>query len=265
MDTPTTQANKAAPPGPPAATEALRGRIAQAYAIAGREARQERWILEYLPMVHHVVQKLRVHLPDRADVEDLISAGTLGLVKAARSYDPARNAEFKTYAYIRIRGSVIDELRRRSFAPQNVHRQIREIRTAWQELSNELGAPPDDKALADRAGMELSRLYRTLEEARRLQFLSIHGLGDAGAETPLAPIDQTPSPLDQASRQETIARLAKAVKDLPKRDRMVLILYYERDLTMKEAAAVLGVTESRISQMHASALFKLAMKLGGES
>lgn len=264
MDTPTTAGDRTKPKLS-AATDALRGRVAQAYATASRESREQQWILDYLPMVHHVVQKLRVHLPDRADIEDLISAGTLGLVKAARSYDPTRNAEFKTYAYIRIRGGVIDELRRRSFAPQNVQKEIREIRAAWQELSNEFGAPPSDEALAQRAGISLSRLYKTLEEARRLQFLSIHGLGEADPQAPLTPIDESPSPLDEASRQETVARLVKAMKELPKRDRMLLILYYERDLTMKEAAEVLGVTESRVSQMHASALFKLAMKLGSES
>lgn len=261
MDTPTTQLNE--PSAPAAVSDAIRSRIAQAYAVASRESRQEQWILDYLPMVHHVVQKLRVHLPDQADVEDLISAGTLGLVKAARSYDSTRNAEFKTYAYIRIRGNIIDELRRRSFAPQNVHKQIRQIQRAWQELSSELGGPPSDEALAERTGIPLARLYKTLEEARRHQFLSIHGLGsEAGVEAPLTPVDARPSPLDQASRKETVARLAKAMMELPKRDRMVLILYYERDLTMKEAAEVLGVTESRVSQMHASALFKLSMKLG---
>ncbi len=263
MDTPTTQTSEV--PGPAAAAEAMRSQIAQAYAMQSRESRQEQWILEYLPMVHHIVQKLRVHLPDRADVEDLVSAGTLGLVKAARAYDPTHNAEFKTYAYIRIRGSVIDELRRRSFAPQNVHKQVRQIRQAWQQISNEAGSPPSDEALAERVGIPLRQLYRTLEEARRLQFLSIHGLGEPGEEAPLTPVDKCPSPLDQASRQETVARLAKAMMELPQRDRMVLILYYERDLTMKEAAEVLGVTESRISQMHASALFKLSMKLGSPS
>jgi len=263
MDTPTTHQSEVQQPA--ASTEALRSRIAQAYALQSRESRQEQWILEYLPMVHHVVQKLRVHLPDRADMEDLISAGTLGLVKAARSYDPSRNAEFKTYAYIRIRGSVIDELRKRSLAPQNLHKRIRQVQDAWQQLSNEAGSPPSDEALADRAGVSLAQLYRTLEDARRLQFLSIHGLGDTGAESPLVPADQGPSPLEQASRKEAVARLAQAMGDLPKRDRMVLILYYERDLTMKETAEVLEVTESRISQTHASALFKLSMKLRSPS
>ncbi len=263
MDTPTTHPNNTeqlkVPP------EALRGRIAEAYAVQSRQSQQEQWILEYLPMVRHVVGKLRVHLPDRADMEDLISAGTLGLVKAARAYDPSRNAEFKTYAYIRIRGSVIDELRKRSMAPQNVHKQIKQVQQAWQQLCNDAGGPPSDEALAERAGIPLGQLYRILEEARRLQFLSIHGLGEAGAGAPLVPVDKQPSPLDQAARKETVARLAQAMLELPKRDRTLLILYYERDLTMKEAAEVLGVTESRISQMHASALFKLSMKLRSSS
>jgi RNA polymerase sigma factor for flagellar operon FliA len=242
---------------------ALRARISEAYARHSREGQEERWILDHLRLVRHVVSKLTGAAGFHGDVDDMISAGTLGLVKAAKAFDPTRHLEFKTYAYIRIRGAVLDELRSRCFVPAGVRQRVRGIRKAFQDLAAEAGSPPDDEALARRAGMSLQMLLRTLEEARKQNFLSIHGLeeDDSSLEA-LVPADTAPQPHSQAERKEQFTRLAEAIGQLPQRDRVVLVLYYERDLTMKEVAQVLGVTESRVSQVHASALFKLSMKLG---
>jgi RNA polymerase sigma factor for flagellar operon FliA len=246
-----------------AGTGALRARISEAYALHSREGQEEQWILDHLRLVRHVVGKVTGAAGFRGDVDDLISAGTLGLVKAAKAFDPARQLEFKTYAYIRIRGAVLDELRGRCFVPVGVRQRVREIRKAFQDLAAETGSPPDDEALAERAGMTLQVLLRTLEEARKQNFLSIHGLeDDDSAMESLVPADTAPQPHSQAEGNEQLTRLADAIRQLPQRDRVVLVLYYERDLTMKEIAQVLGITESRVSQVHASALFKLSMKLG---
>ena len=244
----------------------LRERASAAYARQSREQLEERWILEYLPLVRHIVQKVAAHVAQRSDQEDLISAGTLGLVKAARAYEPGHDTEFKTYAYIRIRGAVLDELRGRSFTPARVHRQIQLVRQAYQTYCSSVGHAPDDRQLAQQAGMELEELYAVLEAARRQHFLSIHGLTDDDGESrEYLPVDRGPSPQHQVERRELVERLVGALKELGERDRMVLLLYYERDLTMKEIAAVLGVTESRVSQLHASALFKLSMSLKGQA
>jgi len=252
----TTETSKTAHPG------TLRAKARQAYARHSRESLEEKWILENLPLVRHVVQKIVSQLSRKIDTEDLISAGTLGLVKAARAYNADRKAEFRTYAYIRIRGAVIDELRGRSFAPSNVLRQIRRMQETYQRFQNNQGRPPTDEQLAGELGISEAQLYRTLQEARRQNFLSIHGLmEDSPVLGSFIPPDKGPSPQEQAERKEMLERLAKALAELPERDRTVLLLYYERDLTMKEAAAVLNVTESRVSQLHASALFKLSMKL----
>ncbi len=240
----------------------LGAQAARAYGSGSRESRENQWVLEHLPLVHHIVQKVTAHLDARIEREDLVQAGTVGLIRAARAYDESRHAEFKTYAYIRIRGAVIDELRNRSFAPATIHRALRAIREAHDALAAELGRQPDDEQTAERAGLTLNRYYHVLEEARRQHFLSIHGLSDEGpALADLVPCDTSPSPAGQAERAELLRRMAQAVRDLPDRDRQVVLLYYERDLTMKEVAAVLGVTESRVSQMHAAALFKLSAKL----
>ncbi len=237
-----------------------------AYAEQSRDVVEDQRIVEYLPLVRHVVQKVASNLPRHIDTDDLISAGTLGLVKAARRFDPSKKVDFKTYAYICVRGAVIDELRHRSFVSTNIHHQIRKVRECYNRHVSAHGRPPSDEDLAAQVEMTTERLYRVLEEARRQHFLSIHGLtDDQPALISLMPADSGPSPVERAERQETLERLAAAIRELPERDRILLLLYYERDLTMKETAEVLGVTESRVSQLHASAVFKLSMKMRSAS
>ena len=236
-------------------------KVSQAYASQSREPQEERWILDNLPLVRHIVQKVASQMSRNADLEELISAGTLGLVKAARAYDPNRDAEFRTYAYIRIRGAVIDELRSRSFVPPTVHNQIRQMQQAYQRFYAQHGVPPTDEDLANQIGITLDELYHTMEEARRQHFLYIHGLSDDQTSLEsLMPVSRGSSPESLVERQELLEKLAGAIREMPARDRHILMLYYERDLTMKEVAAVLKVTESRVSQLHASALLKLSMK-----
>ncbi len=243
-------------------SKALAAKASEAYSQQSREAMEEQWILEYLPLVRHIVNKICSQMRRNADFEDLLSAGTLGLVKAARSFDPNREAEFKTYAYIRVRGAVLDELRGRSFVPSSVHGQIRKVQTAYQTHLAEHGRPPSDEDLAASLEMSLEQLYKVFEEARKQKFLSIHGVDDEqGPVSAFVPPTNEAGPDEKAERQEMLANLSEAIQDLPQRDRIVLLLYYDRDLTMKEAAQVLGVTESRVSQLHASAVFKLSMKL----
>lgn len=240
----------------------LKAKASEAYASQSRGQLEEQWILQHLPLVRHIVQKLAETISKSVDVEDLISAGTLGLVKAARAFDQTRQVSFKTYAYIRVRGAVIDELRSRSFVPSAVHGQLRRIEAAHQLLAGHTGRPPSDPELAAEVGISLQQLYRVLQEARRMHFLSIHGLSDDGPLMgALVPPDTSPGPEAQAERHELSRRLAQAIRELPKRDRQVVLLYYDRDLTMKETAEVLGITESRVSQLHASAMFKLSMRL----
>jgi RNA polymerase sigma factor for flagellar operon FliA len=249
----------------PAEQRAARARAAAAYGQGTRGDLEERLIVDHLPLVRHIVGKVAGSSARREDFEDLVSAGTLGLVKAARSYDPAKQVEFKTYAYIRVRGAVIDELRKRTFVPAGTAQQIRLVREAYQQHMTAHGSPPTDEQLARATGLEIAQLYKVYEETRRQQFLSIHGLTGAGEDSDgveaFTPSDERPGPDAVAERREMIECMTEAIQSLPERDRIILILYYERDLTMKEAAAVLGVTESRVSQLHAAAVFKLSMKL----
>lgn len=255
-------ANAPTTPESAAASRAMRARISEAYASCSREQLEEQWIVRNLPLVKHIVNKIAASAASREDVEDLISAGTLGLVKAAKAYDPTRDADFRTYAYIRVRGSVIDELRGRSFVPSTAYAQIKALQQGYGRLMERLGRPPGDDELAAELGISQAQYYRTLEEARRQNFLSIHGLADSeGATSSYIPADTQEGPEALAERREMTERLALAITELPDRERTIILLYYERDLTMKEAAEVLGVTESRVSQLHAAALFKLSMRL----
>ncbi|HET6427494.1 MAG TPA: FliA/WhiG family RNA polymerase sigma factor [Phycisphaerae bacterium] len=247
---------------PPPPAETLRARARKAYADQARETFEEKLILDYLPLVRHVVTRVAENIHQPADIEDLISAGTIGLIKAAREYDPSRKAEFKTYAYIRVRGAVIDELRRRSFVPSAVHGKLRQIRAAYEQLAGRLGRAPANEELAEAVGMTVLELYRTLEESRNQHFLSIHGLtGQESAMGDFIASDEQASPPTQAERAELRVQLARAITELPEKERLVILLYYERDLNMKETAEVLKVTESRVSQLHASAILRLSMKL----
>jgi len=244
----------------------LQARATAAYASQSRDALEEQWILQHLPLVRHIVNKVVESTRSRNDYDDLISAGTVGLVKAARSFDTSRDVAFKTYAYIRVRGAVIDELRSRSFTPAAMFGLLRRIEESHQRLAGELGRMPEDAELASAVGLTVEKLYKTFEEARRAHFMSIHGLAaDKPAMGSLVPPDSAPGPHEAAERKELSRRLAEAIKELPPRDRKIILLYYDRDLTMKETAQVLEITESRVSQLHASALFKLSMKLKGLS
>ena len=223
---------------------------------------EEQWILTHIPLVKHLVKKVVGNIGGSMDRDDLISAGTLGLVKAAQSFDESREVAFKTYAYIRIRGSIIDELRGRSFVPSAVHRQIQTIQETYRNITTVNGTPPSDEELAAAVKLPLEKMYKILEEARRQNFISIHGLSeDKPMVRNLVPQVRELGPDKQAERNEMLEVLSQAITELPERDRYILLLYYERDLTMKEIAEVLGLTESRVSQLHASALFKLSMKL----
>jgi RNA polymerase sigma factor FliA len=249
----------------PVPSKVLQANASEAYSNHSQKAREDEWIVSYLPMVRHIVSKVAGHLGPGADLDDLMAAGTLGLVKAARAFDPSKHAEFGTYAYIRIKGEVIDELRGRSFVPVESNRAIRRVQEAHQMFLSVNGRAPDDEELAAQAGLSLDKLYKSLIDARRRHFLSIHGLSDdEPALGDLLPDNDEASPDSRVERAELLNRLTQAIQDLPERDRNVILLYYERDLTMKEIAATLEVTESRVSQMHAGALFRLSMRLRGD-
>ncbi|MHC4758643.1 MAG: sigma-70 family RNA polymerase sigma factor [Planctomycetota bacterium] len=219
-------------------------------------------IAQLIPMVAKIAQRVVSYIRPPLSFEDLVSAGTIGLVKAARDYDPSHNAEFKTYAYIRIKGAIIDELRSFSMLPTNQNKQINRASQVTRKIIEKTGVPPTDPELAEKLGITLEQLYKTYEHARTKQFLSInsHQPYQPSLENLLTSSRTTP-PDKQIEFSELVDKLSHAIQLLPKKQRQIIILYYQKSLTMKQVAEVLEITESRVSQLHANAIFNLSIKL----
>ena len=234
----------------------------KAYTRQTKKIRQDAFILEFLPMVHKIVQQVVSFLRPPLSREDLVSAGTIGLVKAARDFDPTRDAEFKTYAYIRVRGAVLDELRSWSFTPASVKKQFDQAQQLLRQITKQTGQVPSDEDLAQKLGMSVEKMYRMFENARAKHFLSIHGISDEAPALGASLVaTDTNQPGDRMERDELVGELTMQIQQLPEKQRKIIILYYHKALTMKQIASVLKITESRVSQLHASALFKLSVKL----
>lgn len=213
-------------------------------------------------MVHKIVQRVVTYLKPPLSVEDLVAAGTVGLVKAARDYDPSHQAEFKTYAYIRIRGSVLDELKGWSFVSVSVDKQIRETMQTSMEITEQTGCPPTDAELAEKLGITVDKLYEIHESARAKRFVSIdNSRDDAPLLGQLLQSHNTDSPDKQYEKAELRDKLAEAIQQLDEKQKQIIILYYHKHLTMKQIAEVFSITEPRVSQLHACALFNLSLKL----
>ena len=234
----------------------------RAYGDQSHRRCQDDLIVQYLPLVHRIVQQVASYLRPPLSREDLISAGTIGLVKAARDYNPGKDAEFKTYAYIRVRGAVIDELRGWSFAPPTTKKLFDRACQIAESHLQQYGTAAGDDYIAEKLGLSLDKLYQVYETARARHFLSISG-GDE--ETPalgqILSAPDTHQPNDRLEREELKQSLAQAIGELPEKQRQIIILYYLRELTMKQVAEVMELTESRISQLHAAALFKLSTRM----
>ena len=223
-------------------------------------------IIQFLPMVNKIARQVISYLKPPLSFEDMVSAGTVGLVKAAHDFDPSRGVEFKTYAYIRIKGSILDELRGWSFVPANLHNRIKEAQNISQEILERTGTAPTDEELAQKLGISAEELYQMLEKGRAQHFISLdNGTEDAPALGNQLISHHTSSPDEQIEKQELIGILAKAIQQLPEKPRRIILLYYHQNLTMKQIAEVLEITEPRVSQLHASALFNLSVKLRQES
>ena len=218
-------------------------------------------IEQFLPMVHKIVRRAVSYLRPPLSREDLVSAGIVGLLKAARDFDASHEAEFQTYAYIRIRGAVLDELKAHSFIPSGVNKQIREAIKLRIDLTEQRGAVPTDEELARELQISVDKLYQIYNNARAKHFLSFdHLFDDEPVSTFLVAVD-TPEPSEHIERAELVEQLTQAIQQLDERQRQLIVLYYQQELTMKQIAEVFGLTEPRVSQLHAKAIFNLSVKM----
>ena len=239
----------------------LTGQAVKAYHSQMSRQKRDEIILQYIPLVYRIVSQVVSYLHPPLSKEDLVSAGTIGLIKAATSFDASKDVEFKTYAYIRVRGAVIDELRGWSFTPPHVKKLLTQARTLSEERFMKHGTFPTEQELANEMGIDQEKLLRIFESARAGHFLSLNGMDSDGSNFDQFLAVDSKQPISCIEREELKSHLAEAVRDLPEKQRRVIMLYYHQELTMREIAEVLEITEARVSQLHAAALFKMSVQL----
>jgi len=228
---------------------------------------REEVIKQYSPMIKYVANRIAMRLPPHIEVDDLISVGVLGLIDAITKYDPTRGAKFKTYAEFRVRGAILDELRSMDWVPRSVRQKASNIDSVVQKLQSKLGRPPEDEEVAGEMGISLDQFFDTLNETKSMPVLSLEGLGiakETGEQQSLLDCLAGKSDTDpqiQIRLNELKEIIAQAIDTLPEQARLMISLYYYEELTMKEIGAVLDVTESRVSQIHSKAVFRLCTEL----
>lgn len=214
---------------------------------------------EYVDLVKRVAYNMARRLPARVDVRDLIGAGTIGLLDAMNKYDPKQNDNFEAYAEIRIRGAILDELRGLDWVPRSVRQKSHMIERTTRELEGQLGRTPSDEEMAGKLKLQLGDYFSLLNDVRSVTVLSLEDLlCGTGAPGNVAALEvPEDSAIEQLCRRATAASVAKAIEQLPERERLVLSLYYLEGLKLKDIGEILGVTESRVCQIHGHAINRL--------
>jgi len=218
-------------------------------------------VSEHAGLVKRIAFHLLNRLPDSVQPDDLIQAGMIGLLEAVRLFDPEQGASFETYAGIRIRGAMLDEVRRNDWAPRSVHRRHREIAQAIHDIENETGREARDGEVCERLDITLDEYHHALADAAQVRLGSLDHVGDEHDET-LDIADGGMTPDQNIANGLFNQDLAEAIDNLPERERLVMSLYYVDELNQKEIGAVLGVSESRVCQIHNKAILRLKNELG---
>ena len=240
------------------------------YRRSGDQALRDRLILTYAPLVKYVAGRLGSGLPAHVDEGDLVSYGLLGLMGAIERYDPDRDVKFETYAISRIKGAIIDELRAMDWVPRSVRSRAREIERAIAELEKKLLRAPTDEEIAKKIGISEEDLEESLTEIARSSIAALDELwtvsstgGDQIALIDTIEDTEAPDPQGSLSATEMREAIGEAIARLPEREKLVVTLYYYEELTLREIGEVLGVTESRVSQLHTKAILRLKARLSG--
>jgi len=224
-------------------------------------------IEEYLPLVRFVATRLSTRLPSQVELDDLIDAGVLGLIDAIEKFDESRRIRFKTYAEFRIKGAMLDELRALDWVPRSTRQKAHKLEQAYAHLEGSFGRPAADHEVVEHLGITFDEFYDLLREASGISLVSLDELrhdGDENYERNLLEFLANPEELDPAellNLDQVYHIVADAIDNLPEKERLVVSLYYHDELTMKEIGAILGITESRVSQIHTKAILRLRSKL----
>lgn len=219
-------------------------------------------VREYAPLVTRIARHLMARLPSSVVLEDLVQAGMVGLLEAMQKYDASKGASFETYAGIRIRGAIIDEVRRGDWTPRSVHRNGRRVSEAIATVEARIGRDASDSEVAAELGVSVDEYHNLLQDGVESRLFSYDELTEESDDAPGTQfVSDDPAPESTMQQGAFKQALAGAIDTLPEREKLVLSLYYDEELNLKEIGAVLGVTESRVSQIHSQAAARLRSRL----
>ena len=222
---------------------------------------QQDTVEKYAPLVKRIAYHLKSRLPANIQLDDLIQAGMIGLLEAANNYDAAQGANFETYASIRVRGSMLDDVRKNDWAPRSVHRNSRRVAEAVRKIENEKGRDARDSEIAEALDIDMSEYNHILQDASGHKVLSFEEVGCNNESLLDNLADSRSSLLDDVHKDNMKILLANAIAGLPEREGLVMALYYDEELNLREIGAVIGVSESRVSQIHSQAVIRLQARL----
>lgn len=238
----------------------------QAHLDHGDAVARERLLNEHLGLVHHVARQLSRSLSVEADFDELVSSGTIGLMNALDAFDPARGLAFSTFAAPRIRGAILDELRRQDHVPRSVRRKSRDLASAREELMRSLGREPEDREVAEHLGLDLDTYWRWRSDTEGVIKVSLdrparEGERRTASPAELLPAQEASSIEDILNLEQEVGVLREAILTLKEQERVVLSLYYYEELKLHEIASILNLTESRVSQIRSKAIAKLRQQM----
>lgn len=231
---------------------------------------KEQIVLEHAPLIRYIVNRIAVRLPSHIDLDDLHNTGVIGLMDAIEKYDPEKNCKFKTYAEFRIKGAILDQLRSLDWVPRSVRQKSRRLERAYGEVEQRLGRSASEEEVADSLGLQIDKFHELLNQVRGISLVNleeIRGGNNEGERTgsfaDVVEDAQSENPYAHLKLTETKEIVGDTIATLPEKERVVISLYYYEDLNMKEIGTILGITESRVCQIHTKAVLRLRSKLKG--
>jgi RNA polymerase sigma factor for flagellar operon FliA len=231
---------------------------------------KEQIVLEHTPLIRYIVNRIAVRLPSHIDLDDLHNTGVIGLMDAIEKYDPDKNCKFKTYAEFRIKGAILDQLRSLDWVPRSVRQKSRKLERAYGEVEQRLGRVASEEEVADSLGLQIEKFHELLNQVRGISMVNLEEVrgtnsdGDrAGTFADIIEDVNSENPFATLKLTEMKTVVADTIASLPEKERLVISLYYYEDLNMKEIGGILGITESRVCQIHTKSVLRLRSKLKG--
>jgi RNA polymerase sigma factor for flagellar operon FliA len=231
---------------------------------------KEQIVLEHTPLIRYIVNRIAVRLPSHIDLDDLHNTGVIGLMDAIEKYDPDKNCKFKTYAEFRIKGAILDQLRSLDWVPRSVRQKSRKLERAYGEVEQRLGRMASEEEVADSLGLQIEKFHELLNQVRGISMVNLEEVrgtnsdGDrSGTFADIVEDVNSENPFATLKLTEMKTVVADTIASLPEKERLVISLYYYEDLNMKEIGGILGITESRVCQIHTKSVLRLRSKLKG--